>query len=271
MRIIRIAYSAEEMMLARYLKGGPDVYDYAHRFEDYLEDEAWDEESAEHPWYVKVVEEGEDGVEACHEWIDSADEKRKAAFVHWLRDHGKENTYDSPAYEVMGNVKYGKPGWLVHFTGDAWGIADSGFLYGHEGFEGLHLTTWKVDRQKGTGYNFAFDAGNASDIRGASGKYGNEMVVFWSSGVEADHSGDEERQVMFWGPSVRTDMIFPVVQRDGEWQVASRGGRRLYSSESVMKVIGWVEDNWRMLQKVQKAPAVREGKPRGKAASVTSG
>ena len=257
-------------MLAHYLKNGTDVYDYRHRFGDFLEDEGWEDDSELHPWYVRVVEDGEDASEACDEWLESVGESGKVAFRHWLENHGGEAAYDSPAYETMSYVKYGRPGWLVHFTDDAWAIADKGFMYGHPDLEGLHLTTWKRERKGQAGYDFAFEA-SGRDIRRVGDKYGSQMVLFWSSGVEAYHSGDEEHQVVFWGSSVRTDMIFPAVERDGMWMVEGRGGRLLYSDESVQKVIGWMESDWRMLQKVQKVPAVRDVRPRGKAASVTFG
>ena len=146
-----------------------------------------------------------------------------------------------------------KPTWLIHFTDDPDGIAMNGFKYGHEEFRGLHLTTYKGDRMKFPGYNFYFDTDNERDYRSTArqGKYGKHAVVFWGSGVEAWHSGDEERQVVFWGPSVRKDMIFPVKNDYGDWTVFGWNDRELYKSESIEDAVNWIINNYRMLQSIR--------------------
>jgi len=77
-------------------------------------------------------------------------------------------------------------------------------------------------------------------------------VIFWGMGVKTFHSGDEEDQIIFWGPSINTNMIFPIFQ-DGEgWYVEMANGREVRLDDpSFENVADWVTRNWRMLQQTE--------------------
>lgn len=101
--------------------------------------------------------------------------------------------------------------WLVHFTDHAWKIVRDGFKYGSEEADRLGLTTWR--KKHGPGYNFAFElddvkrysTDNASYRR--KQKYGQQAVIFRSPGNKIFHIGDNEPQVIFYGPSARRPFI----------------------------------------------------------------
>lgn len=106
--------------------------------------------------------------------------------------------------------------WVGHFCSDATDIATEGFIFGASDPYDLGLTTHKSDsyRRSRPGYNFGFELGslhknfNDGNSRN-SGKYGSELVLFQTSGVSAYHQGDNEDQVIFWGPDV--DWVIPIV------------------------------------------------------------
>jgi len=115
----------------------------------------------------------------------------------------------------------------------------------------LALTTHKRNREKNPGYNFAFEEGSRDAKNVASdGKYGNEAVVFWGDGVKAYHSGDEENQIIFWGPSVDTRMIFPIriVDGDSDWAVYHSDRGTPMVQGDFPEITAWVIDNYGMLQ-----------------------
>jgi hypothetical protein len=147
-----------------------------------------------------------------------------------------------------------RPEWNVHFTDNADAIGKNGFQYGHPDQYGVHLTTYKRDRQKEPGFNFAFPA-DARDAKNAEReqKYGDEAVLFYGNGMDVDHFGDEERQRIFWGPNIDKRMIFPI-QRDDEqggWAVFDDTGRALVRGKDYNDVVRWVQTNYRMLQSIR--------------------
>jgi hypothetical protein len=81
----------------------------------------------------------------------------------------------------------------------AYNIARKGFTGGTPEVEDIAYTN--AGREKhSAGYDFAFLINDRSvDFNG----YGDEAVIFRASGVLLLHYGDEQRQVVFWGPSVK--------------------------------------------------------------------
>lgn len=94
--------------------------------------------------------------------------------------------------EYIGTVKNQ---WCIHFGSDSDSIANDGFTSGTYSMDELGYT--RRSDNMGVGYDFAYlvDDGNV-DLA----KYGNEAVIFKTSGVLVYHYGDDERQVIFWGP-----------------------------------------------------------------------
>jgi hypothetical protein len=242
-------YSTELADLRDYVRGGTNPYDYAHFVEDFLED---------HPEHQPEEEyDGEpDSYEYGYYWLDRASEAQQKAFIDYLDNHSGRHhqdgylAYDSPVYNTLDYRRTLKPDWLVHFTDDARGIEQDGFAYGHPDMEGVHLTTWKQNRQQAPGYNFAFPA-DSRDARGAAseGKYGNEAVVFYSGGIQFDHSGDQESQVIVWGPHVNKEMIFPMKKYGGDgWIVEDYTGRELVAGQTYQEAVEFIKNNWQMLK-----------------------
>lgn len=275
-----LAYGPEQGHLKRYLESGFDPNDYHEDLADWLEEEeggSWRDED------------GLTDSDKLYEWADSAPQARIDEFETYIKelthfDHGP----DRPVYEHMEYNRLVKPTWLVHFTDDPLGIAADGFKYGWEGTEGLGLTTHFTDsaRKRGTGYNFAFvlgsrDARNAAGRPGKGPKYGRHAVVFWGGGVEAYHYGDEENQVIFWGPEVSPDSIFALWNGDDDgWRVEDASGRMVFGADpdvyhedaparDFKEAAEWVAANHRMLSRVEDKRQ-RRRRERAKAARRTN-
>ena len=238
--LIKNSYNREVTHLRDYLNSGPDPWDYSVEVERFLEE--------------KGIEVGDDF--EGYEWIEENEGSPNIIeFKEWLEENDVNSGWetDAPAYEAMRYNRFIEPQWLIHWTNDAYSISREGFKYGHDDFRGLGHTTHKMNRQEGSGYNFAFPLSRWAKY--GKGKYGNEFVVFWGTGIEVSHFGDEEHQVIIWGPSVSKDMIFPVYNGDGgDWEVRDERNddRILFQGEDVLEVAGWIENNYRMLQNIRK-------------------
>jgi len=239
----KTSISNENAWLRNYLRSGFDPYAYTYEIFEFLKEKdlVFDDDEREH-------------YEIADEWLSKADENEINEFKKWFensRFYG-ESSISGPPHSAMEFVNYVKPTWLVHFTDDASSISFNGFKYGHEDMDiGLALTTHKRNREKNPGYNFAFEEGSRDAKNVASdGKYGNEAVVFWGDGVKAYHSGDEENQIIFWGPSVDTRMIFPIriVDGDSDWAVYHSDRGTPMVQGDFPEITAWVIDNYGMLQ-----------------------
>lgn len=136
--------------------------------------------------------------------------------------------------------------WLVHMTSsdNIPGLYKEGFSYGVDidnlaYTPGIGTTNYKY----GAGYDFAFDADEAS-IAEKSG-YGDCAVLFQASGIQIYHWGDQQYQVIFYGPSAR-NLIF--LFQDDEtkmWYVDSEiTGRRLVEFENLEFLVQWCISNF---------------------------
>ena len=233
------SYDNEMSYLRDYLRNGFDAYDYTHRVFEFLENEG---EAF-----------NEDDIDGSY-WVDNATSEQLKSFKEYITSHPEDEGINTPAYQHLDFKKVQKAGWLVHFTNNAYNIVKEGFLYGHEEFTGLGLTTWKSEeyRKKYSGYNFAFDIDSKyAKFASGSGIYGKEAVVFWGSGIKAYHWGDEEDQILFYGPSVKKDMIFQIYQSNGQWVTEDYNGR-IMKGGSFEEVVDWVTHNYRTLQQIKK-------------------
>lgn len=237
------AYNREIGYLNQYLQNGYDPYDFTHYVPEYLE-----ETGAEIPEHEEDYEIGE-------KWLEKATQQEKDSFIKWVQNTKSVGDDPfAPGYVHLDYSNFVKPTWMVHFTDDPWGIVQKGFIYGHAEYEGLGLTTWMKDehRKKWPGYNFAFIEGER-DARNAARehKYGKHCVVFWSSGVKTVHYGDQEYQILFWGPAVDKSTIFPLIQDgNGDWACISPLDRRLFSAERFDDATGWIVNNHQMLANI---------------------
>lgn len=149
--------------------------------------------------------------------------------VNYLLQHDPAEA-PSSAYLSLTNKKsvIHRLTWLIHFTDDPEDIATEGFKYGMYDPSKLGLTTYikntSSDKSDG-GYNFAFEAGSKySKWAEHQKKYGKHAVMFQNSGVRAWHNGDEEEQIIFWGPDVQPRNIV-VLKHYDDWTVI---GKTLY-------------------------------------------
>ena len=142
-----------------------------------------------------------------------------------------------PAWFTMSFIRIVKNEWCIHFTEDADSIAKNGFTGGTEEIENLAYTG--AGRQKrGEGYDFAFLLGDSGvDFN----EYGSEAVIFRTSGVLLLHYGDEQRQVVFWGPNVKS--FIPVVRNYGDWVVYGNKGQILMSTSNPSEIADWATNN----------------------------
>ena len=121
-----------------------------------------------------------------------------------------EYCYEAPAFLFFSRPHLVKNKWLVHFSDNAYNIAKEGFMYGTQELDRLAYSgCGDIYNKYGKGYDFAYEAESATDVFQCldrhfnTPKYGSEMVLFMASGVEVWHDGDEERQVIFYGPSAK--------------------------------------------------------------------
>lgn len=177
-------------------------------------------------------------------------------YVHVMMTQDPANAPSQAFYSGPQLLK--RQTWLIHFSDDAWGIANKGFKYGVDQMDKLGLTIYLGDfDKKYGGYNFAFEAGGRyARAAAAEEKYGSNAVMFTNAGVKAYHSGDDEEQVMFWGANVDPRSIILITHEDDGWCVSqhpSKGryeGECVYQNEDFNTVTNWVEENWRQYGKI---------------------
>jgi hypothetical protein len=141
--------------------------------------------------------------------------------------------------------------WVGHFCSDAESIAREGFIFGESDPYDLGLTMHKSDaaRHSSPGYNFGYELRHlfknwhtSWNSRRGGTKYGEELVIFQTSGVSATHYGDQEDQVIFWGPHVEWVIAItkaPVEDYDrhseDDYAVLDNRGRVVYRTNSGVK------------------------------------
>lgn len=133
--------------------------------------------------------------------------------------------------------------WLAHFTDEPDAIISAGFTKGTDDMDRLGLTTYRKNEYKSKGYNFAFEAtGRYAEFAAQKRKYGRDCLLFQNSGVKAWHNGDEEDQVIFWGPEVDKRGIIVLEYSEGDWAVLANDRRTLFTGE-FEAAVKWVIQN----------------------------
>lgn len=150
--------------------------------------------------------------------------------------------------------------WLIHFSDNASYIAQEGFTIGATDVSRLGITKSSDYEPEENGYNFAFLAdGKEAPFVGRKGKYGRDAVMFRNTGVHVYHYGDEENQVIFYGPDVKEFVLIKKV--DGDFKVVGNDNYSakdyLFDSslthkkeDSLTQCIKWVETNWQQYKNV---------------------
>lgn len=154
-----------------------------------------------------------------------------------------ENLYcERPSYNSEDFVRIAKNEWAIHFTPNgAANIAKEGFTGGTEDYDNLGYTNAGV-LKKYPGYNFAFPL-DERDID--NNDYGDEGVMFRTNGVVIDHYGDQQMQLIFWGPYAHDFIPFYYNHNTMEWEILNYKNDRLIASfESVSELADWVVKNY---------------------------
>lgn len=182
----------------------------------------------------------------------------KEPFAKYLEGAYQYNTYDSPAWLHMDYPKMVKNEWLIHFSNNATWIADKGFKHGTNDFNRLAYSIAGETEGKTEGYDFAYTLVGAqhyafisSGAWGRVPKYGKEAVIFRASGVKLWHHGDQEEQVIFWGPSAKDIMYLEFNEETSEWFIRSTKDydNILYKNEDIDEVINWIIHNYDQYRK----------------------
>lgn len=234
------------MSLEDKMAGLPQEYYY--HFEDFIKDEGY--------YDFERPEELGDDFELV-EWLDNNDKETFNAFAKYLYDRVQNHSLPIPDSEYPAwsyfddSPEIIKNQWLIHFTNDAQGIAESGFKYGVDDMSKLGLTTHlgEFDKKYG-GYNFSYLLSDfpkyAENQMGY--KYGDEAVIFNASGLRLWHYGDQEPQVIFYGNTAKD--IVPILKGDkAEFAIYSKDGRALYENDDLTKVVNWFVNNYRQYRK----------------------
>lgn len=199
----------------RYIENSSDIEEFEGALEKYTDDDWYDEDVID--WFVDVLRK----YNLCETFIEYC--RNRLVYFEW------------PSWMVMSFVRVVKNEWCIHFGEDSYSIARNGFKYGTGDVEQLAYTSRSANGH--AGYNFAFPA-NYNRI---NTDYGEEAVLFQTSGVEIYHEGDCEHQVVFWGPYAKN--FIPIKQVYGEWYVYGNKGQILYKSEDIDDIIRWAMNN----------------------------
>jgi hypothetical protein len=263
--------NSEDSFLYQYLNKSEEekyndlAYHYPYIFLQFFEENEYeieeglsDEEFSELKELIET--EGEDAED--HDYLDLIFHNKDLMeeYGRYVEDSLVNGSDQSSltSHFFFSNPKIIKKQWLVHLTDYASEIWQNGFTHGTESVEDLGLTTYNTHTSKERGgYNFAFtpysfDKYGSSGNRKHNFRYGDEAILFKSSGVEAYHRGDEEHQVIFYG-KYATDIIWmeygEIEHGDnvgGEcWFIESRKtGKRLVEKDKVGDLVKWVETNY---------------------------
>ena len=214
-------------------------------------------------------------------WMENADPSLIDLFrQNVLRDmkrgfnFSRENLHERPAYELLRYIGDVNNQWCIRFTSNARAIANRGFLYGAPGLLGIGCTRGGqnnlVRKMKKPGFNFGFLCTDPG-LKDYADKYsqaveGFQAVVFpLAKGIAAYHKDDKEDQVIFYGPDIKADDIFPIVYHKKEnieeivhwqqvtddkrrfseegWYVPLDGDEQIYAGETIEDAIGYVQSH----------------------------
>lgn len=165
-------------------------------------------------------------------------------FISYVSQNG--NT-EVPLFVVADYEKDVKNEWLVHMTDNLSGVSHEGFNVGVSIDELAYTPGRGTTKYKyGPGYNFAFTADDAYHAERTG--YGKYCILFQASGVQIYHYGDEEKQVIFYGPSAR-NLIFIYKEEygdySGSWVIKSEiTDRLLCHFDYLLGCVNWAIQNF---------------------------
>lgn len=243
MRLVRATYSERNRYLLWYLTEEP--FNVSDLWSELAQ--TWDGwegaleavgSSPEELGSLANADEMEKLWDICHkvsDWMNAHRVEKGEAAISLMREYPTEAP--TWAHLMLSRKQLLPPStWLVHWTNAPDPIVKSGFVSGVDDVARLGLTTYL--HKSGSGYNFAYLAEDAGD--NLDKKYGSSCVMFQSSGVLVHHFGDEEYQVIFWGPSITTRPFKIEQDQDDKWAVYDRRGRVAVRKDLPTACFSWV-------------------------------
>lgn len=165
-------------------------------------------------------------------------------FIKYVSQNGDTEV---PLFVVADYNRDIKNEWLIHMTDNLQGISHEGFNIGVSIDELAYTPGRGTTKYKyGPGYNFAFTADDAWYAERSG--YGECCILFQASGVQIYHYGDNEHQVIFYGPSAR-NLIFIYEEEygdySGSWVIKSEiTGRLLCHFDDLQGCVNWAIQNF---------------------------
>ena len=206
--------------LVNYLK---KIYEQYPDFLDYLEQINGDEDLLYDDTFINEIVNFMDERDLCGHFL---------SLVMDLADY-----YELPSWLTMDFNRVVKNEWCIHFGSDSDSISKEGFTGGTPDINHLAYTNAGAQKHQ-SGYDFAFAINDRSvDYN----EYGDEAVIFRTSGVEVYHCGDGQNQVIFWGPNVKN--FIPIHQDNGDWVVYGAKGQILVRRERPSEIAIWATEN----------------------------
>lgn len=251
------AYSRENVGLLKYAKGfngsNYDMEELRYLFRDWMQDAHSEVDDLD---YMDDL----DFSELKDRYGEYFDEFEKAL------DKGLYRNEPEISSSTMRNMDLQKPKllpnntWLIHFSDYARDIVREGFTIGEDDISRLGLTRHYNKGYESEGFNFAFFANSREvDNVARSKKYGKHAVMFRGSGVHFYHYGDEENQIVFYGPDVKQFILLENV--DGDFKIV--GNQKHVARDylfdptlthnpesSIEQCVKWVEKNWQQYKNV---------------------
>ena len=206
--------------LVNYLK---KIYEQYPDFLDYLEQINGDEDLLYDDTFINEIVNFMDERGLCDHFL---------SLVFDLADY-----YELPSWLTMDFNRVVKNEWCIHFGSDSDSISKEGFTGGTPDINRLAYTNAGAQKHQ-SGYDFAFAINDRSvDYN----EYGDEAVIFRTSGVEVYHCGDGQNQVVFWGPNVKN--FIPIHQDNGDWVVYGAKGQILVRCGRPSEIAIWATEN----------------------------
>ena len=249
-------YTAANSQLLRYMQRGDfDQYKHWYQICSILDDLGWlDAIGADN------MEQAQDVDPSIWDTIDDSIKDTVSAEVYKYL-HVNEPS-ELPTHQLMSLSQHRlikRETWLAHFSDFSEDIQRDGFMYGKDQPDELALTTHTRNKPAheagwGPGYNFAVVADSRDAVAIANARrfnrYGSECCLFQNSGVSAYHHGDDEHQVMFFGPDVNRHSIVRLERNGGEWGVCRTDTEGYLYSGDFASCVRWVQRNFAQYKKV---------------------
>lgn len=178
-------------------------------------------------------------------------------FIKWYYKYGILDVYDEErlSWEYFEDAKIIKKQWLIHLTHDkdVTNIYKEGFKFGTPEREHLGITYGNIKGE--SGFNFAYTLddflkyGIKSHISKGF-KYGQNIILFKSSGIRAWHNSDNEYQVIFDGSKAEDISLIEYDDVNDLYFISSNiNNQVLVKNNSLKKIVYWIETNYQQYYK----------------------